>query len=134
MDSDGQHDPAFIQIFVEMIASGGDVVVGIRNERQRLSEHLFAWYTNLRFGIKDPLCGMKAYRNSVYESLGHFDSYGSVGTELMIYAAKNHFKIRQARIEVRERQGQSRFGQILAANYKIMNALLFSLLGRKRNG
>jgi len=127
VDSDGQHDPAFIQNFIDMIDAGGDVVVGIRNERQRFSEHVFAWYTNIRFGIKDPLCGMKAYRKSVYESLGHFDSYGSVGTELMIYAAKNHFKIRQVIIEVRERKGQSRFGQILSGNYKIMNALLFSL-------
>lgn len=127
VDSDGQHDPAFIRNFTEMIDAGGDVVVGIRNERQRLSEHIFAWYTNVRFGIKDPLCGMKAYRKSVYESLGHFDSYGSIGTELMIYAAKNSFRIRQVIIDVHERKGQSRFGRILSANYKIINALLFSL-------
>ncbi len=134
MDSDGQHDPSLIQTFVDKIDAGGDVVLGIRNERQRFSEHLFAWYTNIRFGIKDPLCGMKAYRKSVYESLGHFDSYGSIGTELMIYAAKNNFRVRQVNIAVRERQDQSRFGQVLAANYKILNALLFSLLGRKGNG
>ena len=77
---------------------------------------------------------MKAYRKSVYDSLGHFDSYESIGTELMIYAANNDFDIRQATIEVRERQDQSRFGRRLAANYKIMNALLFSLLGRKKHG
>lgn len=134
MDSDGQHDPSLIQIFADMIDSGGDVVVGIRNARPRFSEHLFAWYTNMRFGIKDPLCGMKAYRTSVYDSLGHFDSYGSIGTELMIHAAKNGFKIDQTTIVIRERQGQSRFGQVLSANYKIMNALLFSMLGRKGNG
>ena len=134
MDSDGQHDPALVQTFVDEIVAGGDVILGIRNERQRFSEHLFAWYTNIRFGIKDPLCGMKAYRKSVYESLGYFDSYGSSGTELMIHAARNNFIVRQVDIEVRERQGQSRFGQVLAANYKILNALLFSLLGRKGNG
>lgn len=134
MDSDGQHDPALIQIFTDMIDSGGDVVVGIRKSKPRFSEHLFALYTNIRFGIKDPLCGMKAYRKSVYESLGHFDSYGSIGTELMIHAAKNNFRIRQTTIEIRERHGQSRFGQVLSANYKIMNALLFSMLGRKGNG
>jgi len=134
MDSDGQHDPSFIRLFADMIDAGGDVVIGIRNEQPRFSEHLFAWYTNMRFGIKDPLCGMKAYRKSVYESLGHFDSYDSIGTELMIHAAKNNFKIKQAIIDISERQGPSRFGQVLSANYKIMNALLFSMLGRKRNG
>lgn len=134
MDSDGQHDPALIETFSGMIDAGADVVVGIRNHRARLSEHLFAWYTNLRFGIKDPLCGMKAYRKSVYESLGHFDSYGSIGTELMIHAAKNDYQIRQTPIEIRERQGQSRFGQIVSANCKIMNALLLTFLSRKNNG
>jgi glycosyltransferase involved in cell wall biosynthesis len=134
MDSDGQHDPALITIFSDMIDAGADVVVGIRNHRARFSEHLFAWYTNHRFGIKDPLCGMKAYRKSVYESLGHFDSYGSIGTELMIHAAKNSYQIRQTPVEIRARQGESRFGQIVSANYKIMNALLLTFLGRKNNG
>ena len=127
LDADGQHDPSLIQKFIDKIDAGADVVIGARNERQRVSEHLFAWYTNLRFGIKDPLSGMKAYRKMVYESLGHFDSYNSIGTELMIFAAKNHLKISQILINVRERKGQSRFGQMLSGNYKIMRAMLLSI-------
>ncbi|HHI93320.1 MAG TPA: glycosyltransferase family 2 protein [Gammaproteobacteria bacterium] len=127
MDADGQHNPVLIQEFIDMINAGADVVVGIRNKRQRFSEHLFAWYTGIRFGIKDPLCGMKAYRRTVYESLGYFDSYGSVGTELMIFAVKNRFKISQSVISVKERKGSSRFGQVLSGNFKIISAMLFSL-------
>ena len=126
IDADGQHDPSLIQKFIDMIDAGADIVIGVRNQRQRFSEHLFAWYTSFRFGIKDPLCGMKVYRKVVYESLGHFDSYGSIGTELMTFAAKNHFKISQVPIKVREREGQPRFGQMLAGNYKIMRAMLLS--------
>jgi len=127
MDADGQHNPSLIQSFVDMITAGDDVVIGIRNERQRFSEYLFSWYTNIFFGIKDPLCGMKAYRRTVYESLGYFDSYESVGTELMIFAAKNRFNIGQIFITVREREGLSRFGQMLSGNVKILNAMLFSM-------
>jgi glycosyltransferase involved in cell wall biosynthesis len=126
VDADGQHDPLLIQQFIDTIESGADVVVGIRSHRQRFAEHLFAWYTGLHFGVKDPLCGMKAYRLSVYKALGHFDSYGSIGTELMIFAAKKKYSIRQIAFNVRERSGESRFGHMLSANYKIIRAMILS--------
>ena len=128
LDADGQHDPHLIAKFIEMIESGVQLVVGVRSERQRLTEHLFAWYTRFRFGIEDPLCGMKAYRIAIYNGLGHFDSYSSVGTELMLYAATHGYSIRQVRFQVRDRVGgPSRFGTILRGNYRILRALVISI-------
>lgn len=127
LDADGQHDPSLLQRFIDQIDAGADVVVGIRSRRQRLAEHLFAWYTSHRFGIKDPLCGMKAYRLVVYEALGHFDSYGSIGTELMVFAAKKGYRLDQIPFDVRERKGQSRFGQTLVGHYKIIRAMVLSM-------
>jgi glycosyltransferase involved in cell wall biosynthesis len=126
LDADGQHDPQLIQKFIDIIDSGADVVVGFRIQRQRFAEHLFAWYTDFRFGVKDPLCGMKAYRTNVYKALGHFDSFGSIGTELTIFAVKNGYRIEQIPFDVRERSGESRFGQMLSGNYKIIRALILS--------
>lgn len=128
LDADGQHDPTLIQKFITEINAGADVVIGRRNTRQRLAEHIFAWYTQFTYGVLDPLCGMKAYRKKVYQSLGHFDSYGSVGTELMLFAAKNSFQICEVPFIVRERVGASRFGQNLSGNIKIFRALLLSFL------
>ena len=127
VDADGQHDPLLIQQFIDAIELGADVVVGVRSRRQRFAEHLFAWYSCLRFGVNDPLCGMKDYRTLVYEELGHFDSYGSVGTELMIFAAKNKYRIEQIAFDVHERNGESRFGQMLSANYKIIRAMILAI-------
>ena len=127
VDADGQHDPSRIQQFIDAIDSGADIVVGIRSRCQRIAEHLFAVYTGLRFGLKDPLCGMKAYRLNVYQELGHFDSYGSVGTELALFAAKRGYPIHQIPFEVFERKGQPRFGQRFSGNYKIFRAMLLSL-------
>lgn len=127
VDADGQHDPSIINEFIKMIDVGSDVVIGVRNEKQRISEHLFAWYTKIRFGIEDPLCGMKAYRSTVYTSLGHFDSYKSIGTELMMFAAKNNYRIGQIPIKVSDREGASRFGQIFSGNYQILRAMMLSL-------
>ena len=126
VDADGQHDPSLIQQFINAIDAGADIVVGIRSRRQRVAEHLFAWYAGLRFGVNDPLCGMKAYRADVHKALGHFDSYGSIGTELTIYAAKKGYRIGQIKFDVCERSGESRFGQILSGNYKIIRAMMLS--------
>ena len=126
LDADGQHDPSLIIKFIEWIDAGAEVVVGTRSARQRLAEHVFAWYTRSRFGIHDPLCGMKAYKTSVYRALGHFDAYGSIGTELMIFAAKNGYRIDQIPFEVRDRLGESRFGKVLSGNYKIFRAMINS--------
>ena len=124
LDADGQHDPFLIKRFVNSIDSGLDFVLGVRNQKQRFSEYFFAWYTNLCFGIKDPLCGMKAYRSYVYEALGHFDSYGSIGTELMIFAVKKNYRFRQIQFNIQQRVDQPRFGKKLSGNYKIIRAML----------
>ena len=126
IDADGQHDPSLLQKFIDAIDTGVDVVVGIRSHRQRFAEHLFAWYTGLRFGLNDPLCGMKAYRTNVYRALGHFDSYGSIGTELLLFAVKKGYQVGQIEFDVRERKGQSRFGQLVEGNYKIIRAMMLS--------
>jgi glycosyltransferase involved in cell wall biosynthesis len=127
VDADGQHNPLLIQRFIDAIDAGADIAVGVRSNRQRIAEHFFAWYTTLRFGLDDPLCGMKAYRLSIYKKLGHFDSYGSIGTELTIFAAKNGYQLQQIAFDVFERVGVSRFGQRFSGNCKIIRALLLTM-------
>lgn len=123
MDADGQHDPAVLLSFMQALDDGADVVVGIRDHRQRLAEHIFAWVASAKWGIRDPLCGMKAYRIGVYKGLGHFDSYGSIGTELIIHAAKNGKHIVQLAVKTHERTDAPRFGRRYSANMRILGAL-----------
>ena len=127
MDADGQHNPTILSSFIQALEAGAGVVVGIRDRRQRLAEQVFAWVSSAKWGIHDPLCGMKAYRIGVYKELGHFDSYGSIGTELAIYAAKMGKKIVQVPIKTRERHDEPRFGRRYSANRRILRALWFSL-------
>lgn len=126
LDADGQHDPSLIQKFIDAIDAGADVVVGIRSNRPRFAEYLFAWYSDLRYGLKDPLCGMKAYRTEVYKALGHFDAYDSIGTELTIFAANHGYRIDQLKFIVRERSDKSRFGKAISSNYKIIRAMILA--------
>jgi len=127
MDGDGQHEKGTLSSFIAALDEGADVVIGIRDHLQRLAEHIFAWTARYKWGIRDPLCGMKAYNMKVYHELGHFDSYNSIGTELAIFAAVNGKKIIQLPVQTRKRLDAPRFGNRFAANMKIMRALLRAL-------
>jgi glycosyltransferase involved in cell wall biosynthesis len=131
IDADGQHDPQLISKFINSIDAGADLVLGVRNRFQRISEHIFGWYTSLRFGIKDPLCGLKAYKNVTFNALGFFDSYESIGTQLMLTSVKAGFKFSQIPVDVQDRRGASRFGARLRGNYKILRAMIFCFLYAK---
>ena len=131
LDADGQHSPFLIQKFITEIDLGNDLVLGVRSSLPRFAEQLFSQYTNVFFGIKDPLCGMKGYRLALYKELGYFDSYRSIGTELMFFAARRGFRISQVPFNVNQRDGQSRFGSIIGANCKILRAFILSIWYRK---
>lgn len=133
IDADGQHDPALVAVFLQRLDSGADLVVGIRDHRARVTERLFGWLTMLRFGLIDPLCGLKGYRMSLYNALGHVDSFGSVGTELTIHSLRRGCRLEQIPINVRPRAGLSRFGQRLRGNFIIARALLLTLVGAERS-
>jgi glycosyltransferase involved in cell wall biosynthesis len=122
-DADGQHNQRFIKEYIDLLEQGSQVVVGIRGEFQRVSEYIFSWVSIWKWGVKDPLCGMKAYHIDVFNQLGYFDSYGSIGTELVIYAAHQNIKIVQHPIEIKSRHDKSRFGNTFSANIRILRSL-----------
>jgi glycosyltransferase involved in cell wall biosynthesis len=128
VDADGQHEPEILESFVRALDDGADVVVGIRDRRARLAESVFAWVTAIRWGIRDPLCGVKAYRIDVWRELGHFDSYESIGTELTIFAAANRKQLAQLSVKVGDRQGATRFGGGFSANWRIFRALWIGMV------
>lgn len=134
MDADGQHNPELLQQFIGALDRGADVVIGVRDRRQRFAEHVFAWLGKRLWGIEDPLCGMKGYRTRLYSELGHFDAYGSIGTELSIYAARRGYAIVQLPVKTRDRVGAPRFGRRLSANWKIFRALVLALAHRTPAG
>jgi glycosyltransferase involved in cell wall biosynthesis len=130
VDGDGQHDPSRIDGVLRELVDGADLVVGVRDHFQRVSESLFAYVANVLWGISDPLCGLKGYRLSKFRSIGSLCTYPSIGTELTIHAARSSWDIRQVPISTRERQGSSRFGSGLRANWLIFRAMTQGIFWR----
>ncbi|MCR8921375.1 glycosyltransferase family 2 protein [Dasania sp. GY-MA-18] len=122
-DADGQHPEGKIPVFLEALNRGADVVVGRRHIFARFSEYIFSYYTRWRYGIFDPLCGMKAYKIDVYNEQGFFDSCSSIGTELAIFACQSGKKVINLPIIVGEREDDSRFGRAWRVNIKIIKVM-----------
>lgn len=124
-DGDGQHDPADVGRFIDLIAEPEvDLVVGIRDDRRRFVERLCSWYSRRAFGIEDPLCGLKAYDLSFYREYGGFDLRRSVGVELMAHAVRNGARWEQIPVKLRTRShGSSRFYGSARANLRILRSL-----------
>ena len=126
IDADGQHNTRNIKKLCLPLESGFDLVAGIRPYNQRFSEKFFAFYTRFRWNIYDPLCGLKAYKTSLIKMNGCFDSYDSIGTEILLYALHNKKNILQLKISMSKRKGNPKFGNFVSANYKIIRSLLFA--------
>jgi glycosyltransferase involved in cell wall biosynthesis len=130
VDADGQHPADLVPKYVAALENGADMVVGIRDHVPRISERVFQIMARVLYGIQDPLCGMKGYRIGLYRSLGWFDSYKSIGTELMLHAARGGAKIVEFPVPTRPRKGQARIGNVLRANCIIFRAAGFGLIKR----
>lgn len=129
MDADGAHDPGRIPAFVAMLESGSHVVVGERPRRQRWSESVFGVVGRWRWGVPDPLCGMKGYRFSVVERFGRFDRHASIGTDLMVRAARSGLAVSSLPVPCRPREnGPSRFGGGWSANRRILRAMWLAMV------
>ena len=127
-DADGQHEPLFVGASLAPIREGrAKMVLGIRPSPARLSEHLFDFYTRLRFGVPDILCGLKAYTMELYEDCGRFDGYGSIGTELALHALRRKVPYEMIEVPIRPRRGSSRFGKSLKADYRILRAMALGI-------
>jgi glycosyltransferase involved in cell wall biosynthesis len=127
VDGDGQHDVSGITNVLYELHAGADLVVGTRNRYQRISEAIFAYVARKLWAISDPLCGMKGYRLSKLKTIGQLHTYPSIGTELILLAARKKWQIRQVPALTHERKGNSKFGSGLRANWLIIKALYLGL-------
>jgi glycosyltransferase involved in cell wall biosynthesis len=126
IDADNQHNPEQIHDFYDYLSRGYDFVVGKRDKFQRVSEHIFSIISKNIWGIKDPLCGMKAYSKKCFE-VKNIRNINSVGTKYAIISAKRKLKFKEIRVITSDRRDSPRFGAGIRPNLIILNALLMML-------
>ena len=123
-DADGQHEASAIEaILAPLRADQADLVLGIRPRAPRFSERLFNCYGRKRFAVPDLLCGLKAYRISLYRRHGRFDGTRSIGTELAIASLTRGARVACVPVRVNPRADHSRIGSFWRANWRLLRAL-----------
>ena len=131
-DADGQLDADDLVRYMKcQEREQADIVVGIRDYRNRYAEYLLELYGSLRFGLTDPLCGMKLYRLDVARHFLPFDTSLLVGMEMAFRMIDAGCNFSQLPIHVEKRQGMSRYGSSLLGEINIIKALarVISLFG-----
>jgi len=129
LDADLQHDTVVIPEFInQLVHKNVGIVAGVRLKSQRISELIFKKISKFIWGLQDPLCGLKGYNMEIYRKYGFFDTFNSIGTELLIRSVNKKIKIKQLVIQTRKRVDKPRFGNVIFSNYKILRALIICLI------
>ncbi len=122
-DADGELKSGGIKKVLSLLRENFSMVVGRRNTKNRFIEYIFGLLSSLAFGIHDPLCGMKGYSSDFYKRYGFFDKQKMIGTELLALAIRDNISIKETRVNVQKRDGESRFGGALASFIKISRVM-----------
>ncbi|WP_417454771.1 glycosyltransferase family 2 protein [Kiloniella sp.] len=123
-DADGQHSLQSVQSVLETILKENALIaIGARASFPRFSEILFGYYTQKRFAIPDPLCGLKAIKSDAYIKYNKPRTKKTINTGLLLDVARDGGKISSVPVDIISRQDdQARIGGVLKANYRILRA------------
>jgi len=125
-DADGQHKTSDFKKFENLIESGYDLILGNRSYIERFSEKIGKIIFFRKWGIKDPFCGFKAYNLKKMKEFNFFERYKSVGTDLSLSFIKKGYKFSNVDIVTLKRKDNSKFGNMISGNYKILKSIFMS--------
>lgn len=126
MDADGQHSLQSAQVLIAAVKEA-DIVIGVRQKKQRAAEWVAGWIGLTLWGVPDPFSGLKLYRIASCKRLGRFDSRLLVGAEMLVRAHRQGLTLATVPIKTSERLDAPRFGSTLRANFRIVRAIFLMI-------
>ena len=126
VDADGQHAMTSVAEVLQTIATGGsDLILGVRPKFPRVSEQIIALFYKAKWGVPDPLCGLKAYRTEHLARIKFavLDNIDTIGTGAMLGLLAQNARTAIQQIETLDRRDLPRFGTALSANFRILKLL-----------
>jgi glycosyltransferase involved in cell wall biosynthesis len=134
LDCDDTYPADYIPRFASMIIDDGwDIVDGSRLERKPdampwlnyLANWSFAALASVLFAtrVTDLHSGMRAYRRSIIESLGHRPQGAALPVELLLLAIRRGYRVTSIFIPYRERVGQSTMRPLDGAKWTLKRIL-----------
>lgn len=127
-DADGEHQTKdLIRVIKRLKHKNVDMVIGNRNKFNRFSEHILSFLFFIKFDVKDPLSGFKAYSVKKLKKIKNkINTKFYLVDIITLFKAKNFF-IKNIHIKTKKRTDKSRVGNIFFTNIKILSLLRFIL-------
>jgi glycosyltransferase involved in cell wall biosynthesis len=124
-DADGQHSVQDLQKMVLLIEkSEPDLILGVRSEYNRFMEHVWSFYSKMKYGFTDPLCGLKAYKKDLFLKYRTLENNYTIGTEILFKALKQGASFKEIPVHIKKRTSPSRFGNQLLGNWLELKGLI----------
>ena len=129
MDADGQHKTKDVKAVIDQLRSGSSLVVGKRESYQRFGEKIFGYFCNWKFGIPDPFCGLKGYKNIGIATADMLvrKRFDSVGTRMMFLYLISGISPCKIDIVSPPRVDESRFGRGFFIEMRLLKTIFGSI-------
>ncbi len=122
IDADGELPPSQIGKFLNNIESC-DLCIGQRNKFNRNSEFFLGIYFYFRYGIRDPISGMKFYSKDLLCDFYKDDREFNLGTSIIKFCKSRRYNIETLNIKVKKRKDNSRFGESFFTQLKLIGII-----------
>jgi glycosyltransferase involved in cell wall biosynthesis len=121
VDGDGEHPINKIKkIYFLAKNKKADLIICNRKYRSRILENLLSLFFQLRFGLKDPLSGMKMYYLPKIKNLINKIDKHSFLVDVIIMLNKKKNKILNFEITTKKKSGESKIGYNFTVQLKIL--------------
>lgn len=134
-DADGEHPVNSIKKMYEKIKLNNlDLLIAERDKKNRFSEILLSFIFNKKFGIKDPLSGLKIYKSYILYKILKNIKNDQFLVDVIYEFIKKKALIKNIKIKInRIKSRKSRVGNLFYSNYKIFLIILRIPIYYKKN-
>tara|TARA_Y100000389_G_scaffold141942_1_gene139872 strand:+ start:576 stop:1244 length:669 start_codon:yes stop_codon:yes gene_type:complete len=123
MDSDFEHNPKYLKIFIRNFKKNYDLIIGERDRKNRLVEIIFGYFFKKVFNLNDIFCG---FRGIKLEKLSkkHLKIKTIHLPEIIFSIHHKNKKTLNFKIKCKKRLGSSKFGNSFFGNIKLFLQIL----------
>jgi len=126
IDGDGEHPLSKIKkIYFLAKNKKADLIICNRKSKNRLLENLLSIFFYIRFGLKDPLSGMKIYYLPNIKNLINKIDKNSFLVDIIIKLINKKHKILNYEIITKKKNGDSKIGYNFKVQLKILKLFRF---------
>jgi glycosyltransferase involved in cell wall biosynthesis len=126
IDGDGEHPINQIKkIYLFTKNYKADLVICNRKHKNRFLEYLLSYFFEIRFGLKDPLTGMKIYYTPRIKKIINKISNTSFLVDIISIFIKKKYKIINFEILTKKKIGESKIGYDFFTQLKIIKLFKF---------